>query len=334
VASTRLDATALGLLVALAFVWAPAFILIRAGLLAGASPFLFAGIRFALAAGIGALVALARREPWPRGRQLGREIVVGAFALMGGYALLLYWGEQSTPGGYASVMIATAPILSAAFAYWLLPGERFAPRGALALGLGFAGVTLLFVPDLAGPGASPAGAAAELGAALVFSVGSVLLRRWSTPAPGLWVISLQFAASAALFLPIVAFDAGSERFPLTIVPVVTVVYLAAVSSVLGFVLYFALHQRVGPARANLVSYVNPTVGLLTGLLLLGEVPGPLELAGLALIVAGIAFVQREGSARTAVQGARPPGAGPIPSAGPAPGRERGSPAGGTDATVR
>ena len=63
-------------------------------------------------------------------------------------------------------------------------------------------------------------------------------------------------------------------------------------SLLGYVLYFGLHHRVGPARANLVAYVAPVVGVLVGLVVFGESVYLVEIAGLALVVVGLVAVHR------------------------------------------
>jgi drug/metabolite transporter (DMT)-like permease len=69
-------------------------------------------------------------------------------------------------------------------------------------------------------------------------------------------------------------------------------YLVLAPSILGYVLYFRLHHRVGPARANLVVYVAPVAAVLVGLIAFGESVTIIELGGMALIVAGLYVVQR------------------------------------------
>jgi drug/metabolite transporter (DMT)-like permease len=50
--------------------------------------------------------------------------------------------------------------------------------------------------------------------------------------------------------------------------------------------------EIGPARASLVSYLAPGVALLYGALLLGEAVTPAAIAGLVLILAGVAVASR------------------------------------------
>lgn len=302
VAPPRLQRLDLLAIVALAALWGSAFIAIRAGLLAGASPFLFAGLRFLLAAGAAALVAVATRTPLPAPRLLARAAVLGALSLVGGYSVLVYWGESSTAGGLSAVLIATVPLWSGIVGHSLLPSERFGRGGWAGIAVGFLGVVVLLLPDLRA-GVSWAGPVALVGAAALFSVGSVTLRRLGGGPEGAWSLVAQFAASALFLLPF-ALAAGPLDFPVTAVTVGALVYLAVGSSVVGFVLYFWLFHRVGPARAGFVTYVSPVMGLALGALLLGEVVSLVELAGLGLIVVGILLVRGERPSRAPAAEAR------------------------------
>jgi drug/metabolite transporter (DMT)-like permease len=70
-----------------------------------------------------------------------------------------------------------------------------------------------------------------------------------------------------------------------------IIYLAAVGSVIGFVLYFYALIRIGPARVSLVTLVTPVLALLLGQMLNGETPLLQVWLGSALILAGLALHQ-------------------------------------------
>ena len=135
-------------LVALAVLWGSAYVAIREGIVAGASPFAYAGTRYALVAGLLALAATVRREPWPSRRSLLLSAFVGGTLIIGLYGMLLYWGEQFTTGGYASVLSGTGPILTVVFAYFLLPSERLSRVAVLGIAVGFLGILVLVLPSL------------------------------------------------------------------------------------------------------------------------------------------------------------------------------------------
>jgi drug/metabolite transporter (DMT)-like permease len=72
-----------------------------------------------------------------------------------------------------------------------------------------------------------------------------------------------------------------------------VVVLGLVCTALAFVAYFNLIQSAGPARAVLITYVNPAVAVLLGVIVLGERATPVTAAGFCLIVLGSWLATRQ-----------------------------------------
>jgi len=71
----------------------------------------------------------------------------------------------------------------------------------------------------------------------------------------------------------------------------------AFSSVVGYFSYFALHHRVGPVRANIVAYLAPLVGVAVGTGLYGEPITIWEIAGVAVVLAGVTLVLLDSARR-------------------------------------
>jgi drug/metabolite transporter (DMT)-like permease len=290
-------------LVLLAVLWGSAYVAIREGIVAGASPFLYAGARYALVAGLLALAAVVRREPWPDRRAGLVSALVGGTLIIGLYGMFLYWGEQFTTGGYASVLSGMGAILTVVFAYSLLPSERLSPIAIVGIVVGFLGVMVLVLPSLlAGVGNSWQGPAAVMGAFVVFPLGSVLLRRWGHGRQGTWQLSFQFAVGAAIIvLAILLLPGPPERLPFTAAVWGPLLVLVVFSSLLGYVVYFRLHHQVGPGRANLVTYLLPLVGVGLGSGVYGEPVTVWEVGGFLLVVTGLSLVFATGNrARPAI----------------------------------
>lgn len=285
----------LGLLAALGFAWGSAYIFIREGIVLGASPVLYAAVRYLLSAGVFAALAVGRRTPVPDRRSLKIAAVVGGPFLIGLYGGFLYLGEQYTTGGYAAVLSCTAPILTVLAAYILLPGERLG-RGVLGgILLGFVGVVLLVVPALLGSATGGwLGPPLIIGAFLTTAIASVLLRRLNAGRQGLWHLAVQFAVGGLVLMAVLPVLPGPERLPLTWAVGASLLALVAVSSVLGYFVYFTLHHRVGPVRANVVAYLLPVVGLGIGSGFFGEPVGLFEIAGVVVVLAGVTLVSRAG----------------------------------------
>ncbi|MCI4362992.1 MAG: EamA family transporter [Thermoplasmata archaeon] len=292
--SPRLGGVDLGLIVLLGLIWGSAFVVIRVGLLAGASPLAFGFGRFAGATVVMALLAFLARERAPDRRTLLISALVGGAFFIGGYAAFLYLGEVVLSGGLSSVLVGTLPLWSALFGYGILPTERLGRSGTLGVGVGFVGLTVLFLPELAaGASGSVRAELLVIGAAVVGAGGSVLLRRWVHTPSGRWGLTSEFAAASVLLGVIAVAVPGQAALPLTPVVLVSLAYLIALPSIVGYTIYFGLLHRVGPSRANLVAYVNPLAGLAIGALLLSESVSLVEVAGFLLIASGLFLVQRD-----------------------------------------
>lgn len=284
------------LLAVLGLLWGSAYVFIKEGIDLGASPLLFASARYGLAAAAFALIALVRKEALPGRRALSVSALVGGILFIGCYGGFLYWGEQFTTGGYAAVLSATGPILTVVVAFSLLPAERFGTLSLVGLAVGFAGVVVLVTPELLGGGlGSWQGPLFIIAAFVAAAFGTVLLRRFGGGRQTLWQIGSQFAVGglmlglAALVLP----------FPETL-PAVPGVWaalaaLVLLSSVIGYFIYFTLHHRVGPVRANIVAYLIPLAGIGIGTGFFGEAITWWEIVGFVIVLGGVTLIILESS---------------------------------------
>ena len=72
----------------------------------------------------------------------------------------------------------------------------------------------------------------------------------------------------------------------------SVVGLAVVCTAIAFVCFFALIAEVGPVRATVITYVNPAVAAVLGVVILDEHLTPAMLAGFVLVLVGSALATR------------------------------------------
>jgi probable blue pigment (indigoidine) exporter len=263
---------------------------IRFGLLAGATPIAFAATRYALSSVAIAALAAVTRIPRPSIRSLGLSAVVGV-PLVGVYGLLLYIGEESTSGGLSAILIAVVPLLTVLIALPILPGEKLGTTALLGVVIGFVGVFALVFPP---PGVTLAttiwGPLAVIGAAVSFALGSVVLRAKRPEGETLWGVAVQFAVATVFLSALLPVIEPHSAFPLSGDVLESLAYLVLLPSLAGYALYFALHHRVGPGRANVVAYVNPVAALVVGGVVFAEPFNWWELVGFALVVVGLALV--------------------------------------------
>jgi drug/metabolite transporter (DMT)-like permease len=129
-------------------------------------------------------------------------------------------------------------------------------------------------------------------AAVSYSVAVILQKVALRRLPGLQVTWVACAVGAAVCLPF----AGQLAADLSRAPaasVAGVIYLGAVPTALGFTTWAYALARTPAGRLGVTIYLVPPVAILVSLLLLGEAPLPLQLAGGALCLAGVAVSRRK-----------------------------------------
>lgn len=195
--------------------------------------------------------------------------------------LLLGYAEQDLSSSLTGLLVAAVPLVGAVLVK-ATGHEPLGSRRVLGLLVGFAGVAALVGFDV---GASSAGAVAAVGAvALCYALGPLILARHLADLPGLGVVAASLAIAAVVYAPV-----GLLQWPDHAVGADTwwsVAGLAVICTAVAFLVFFELIAEVGPARATVITYVNPAVALVLGVLVLDERVTLATGAGFALILAG------------------------------------------------
>ncbi len=288
----RAAATDVVRLAGLGALWGATFPIARVALTAGADPFVVVTIDLFLAAAVMAGLAAASRTPWPGARPVLRSLGIGAL-LIGGINLPLFWGEQYATGGAAAIVYATAPLVSLAAVAVAGRTPSVGRLGGPALALGLFGIVFLTVTS-GGTGvlSSPWAVAAFSLGAVCQGTGTVLLARTKPGGEDRWGLSFEFLGGSAAALAVLPVFVTSGAFPLDASVVFSVAYIALGTLVVGYTVFFALVRRVGPVRANLVTYVNPLAALAVGVVAFAEPFDPFELVGLAAVLVALAWLHR------------------------------------------
>jgi len=270
-------------LFALYVIWGSTYLGIRFAL-ESYPPFLLAGYRF-LGAGIALFAFLRLRGiAAPTLRQWRNAAITGVLLLGFGNGLVCF-AEQHVSSGIAAVAVASLPLFAALFSG--MYGEWPSRRETIGLVIGFMGVIVLNLgTSLSG---SRIGAIALLVAAMSWAFGSVWSRRQDMPAGPMNTAAQMLCASVAIL--IVGYATG-EHMPAhpTVRATAAVIYLAIFGSIVAFSAYLYVLKHTRPALATSYAYVNPPVAVLFGVLFAGEAVGPYDLAGMAIILLGVAAI--------------------------------------------
>lgn len=287
------------LFVLLAIIWGTSFVAIDVGL-ERVPPLLFAALRYDVAGAIVLGYAALTRERWlPRGRHEWLAVGLGGTFLIAAFHALLYLGLGYVTSAVAAIVVSLVPLQTAVFDHAFLRERRLERTGGLGFVFGLVGVGIV-----ADPTAGVGGSTTAVGIALVFlaassfAFGGVATRPIRT---GLPLASLQgwtMLVGAGL-LHAGSFLRGEPFVASAWTPSVLVAfgYLVVVSGVLGFLLYFALLDRLGPSELNLVNYLQPLVAALVSWAVLGDVLQSSALVGFGVVFLGFALLKRDALCR-------------------------------------
>lgn len=247
---------------------------------------LYGGLIRALPAGL-LLLALCRRLP--RGVWWWRSLVLGTLNV-GAFFVLVYVAAQQLPSSVASTVMATSPVVMMLFA-WLLLADRPPVRHLAGAGLGIAGVALML---LAGTGAVDLGGVlASAGAMVMSSFGYMLAERWGREGAGVGVLastSWQLVAGGLVLVPFAVLVEGAPP-ALDGTAVAAFAYVAVIATALAFAAWFAGLRHLPAGTVGLVGLLNPVTGVLLGTAVAAEALTGRQLAGLALVLAGVLLGQ-------------------------------------------
>ncbi len=284
--------------------------------------------------GIGAalLLPLALRQ-----RQLGALRPywrwLAAFALVEIIVpwLLLSEAERRLSSSMTGLLVASVPIIVVVLA--MLTGgtgrqtrgrqttERVSAIRWAGLLAGLGGVALLVGPTAAG---GDAWSVIEvLCVALCYATGPLIASRKLNDLPPLEMTAVCLAFATIVYSPVAALTWPSSMPSWQVLAALA--GLAVVCTAAAFVLFFRLIAEVGPARASVITYINPAVAVALGVSVLGERFTLTMACAFALILGGSVLATRSGQPKAPVsppQASLEPKLSPEPGPVPEPGLER------------
>lgn len=274
-------------------VWGSTFLAIRLGV-RELPPLMFGGLRFLLAGTLLSALALWWSDRFPRTPREWRYMLL--------FSLLMI----TFSNGISTIALVHIPsnegaLLGAGGALWIAllgalgpKGHELTVRGTIGLLLGLVGVALLVWPREAAPSGHFAWQALVLVSSLTWAIGTVLYRNAQLPVGpvafnavlmlfgGTWLLAGGLASGE---LPRWHWHAGG---------LAAMVYLAVFGSALAYTSYSWLLRHSPADRVGTFAIVNPAVAAVLGWAVLGEALGPAQIAGMVVVLLGVAFVTLPG----------------------------------------
>lgn len=262
--------------------WGSAALFTRWGLDHGA-PLVLLLLRFALALGV--LLAIGVwRQRWLPAAGTGWQVATTGLLLIGGYSVCYFqaMAHGITPGVIAT-LLGVQPILTL-----LLLERRFSAQRLIGLLVALAGLVLVVYQSLVAAHFSLLGSGFALAALAFMTVGAIAQKRIGQhPAE---VMPLQYVVSLLLCLLLAPFAPLHADFSLGLL--VPVLWLGLVISVGAQLLLYRMLQSGNLVNVTSLFYLVPVVTVVLDYLVLGNALSPAGMAGMALIMLGLACVFR------------------------------------------
>ncbi|TMG23448.1 MAG: DMT family transporter [Chloroflexi bacterium] len=267
-------------------IWGIPYLFIRV-VVAEVSPSFLVLARTALATAILLPIALVRTDLRPI---LARWRWVVAFA---GIEIALPWvmlgsAEQHLTSSLTGLLVAGVPLVGTVFALATGGSDRIGRARWLGLLVGLLGVSAIVGSDI---GSSDVTAFLEVAVVVVcYAIGPAILSRRLGGLPSIGVMALSLALSALVYIPIAALQWPATAPSPSVVG--SIVILAVLCTAAAFLIFAALIDEIGPVRATVITYVNPAVAAVLGVLVLKETLTVPMGVGFALVILGSALATR------------------------------------------
>ena len=291
-ATLTLDLNSTIMLLMLAAVWGGSFFLGEIAL-REVPPLTITLNRVMWALPILALIVLFKGIYVPRSPKVwGAYLVMGALNNAIPFSLI-FWGQTQIESGLASILNGTTAMFAAVVAGMLLRDEPLTANKIIGAALGIAGVVVIIgLSALTDFNLSNLAQLAILGATLSYAFAGVWGKTALAGQAPLMNAFGMLIGSTVLMIPIVLIFDGLPNFEYSVSVWGALIGMAALSTALAYVLYFAILVRAGAANLLLVTLLIPPFAVGLGVLFLGERVGLEALIGFAII--GLGFAVTDG----------------------------------------
>lgn len=269
--------------------WSSGFVFMKM-LTGDVSPVGLSAARATVAASALGLWFLARREnPRPQRHELVPWAVLGTLNGWLPNILTAFALTQITAASSAMIQ-ASGPLMVAVMAHFAFVEERLTPGRIGGVCLGFVGMALLIGPAaFVEGGASMLGALAMTGVAFCYALGGIYARRLRGFESRRMALGQQMA-SATVALPLVLALEGSAALASFAAHPWALIALGTLSTAVPITIFMGTLVRHGPTKAAMVGYLMPVFAAVLAVVFLGESVGLREIAGGAVILAGVWLV--------------------------------------------
>ena len=258
---------------------------------ASVSPTLAVFLRMLIALILGLSILLLSQIRFPWHKEALKLYSYSSIGIVGGM-LLSYFAAGYITSGMMSLMFGLAPIFSGLLAQSILKEPPFSYMRKIALVLCFIGLGIVCMDNIAVNSHSLIGLALIIVAVIFFSLSGVLVKSVQiTIHPMATTIGALSLSTPAFFLIWFLFDGQLNISQWQAKSVWAIIYLGVFGSLLGFLAYFHILQKLSASTVALITLLTPVIAMSLGAWLNNETITLKLVFGASLIMAGLATYQ-------------------------------------------
>ncbi|MFH1829563.1 MAG: DMT family transporter [Pseudomonadota bacterium] len=279
-------------------IWGSTWLAMKIGL-EDLPPFLFAGVRFAIAFVIlgfvlkaqGFSLKLQKNEIWP-------ILILGVFMIALPYGLV-FWGQQYTNSAMGATLMCTLPLLIFPISYLMKSDEELNLSKLLGVVIGLSGVFVIFYPKLTGGGTSLKGDLAIFASVFIYSFTTVYLKKYAAHISIKKCVFYQLLVGAPLLIIFGLLVESPHRFIDGLMhwkALVALLYLAVFGSLVTFLIYYWLIRRIGAVASASAIFIEVGLAVFLDWAVMSVIPHAYTWVGMAFIFLGVWLVVVYGKA--------------------------------------
>ena len=249
------------------------------------SPELFVTYRFGLGAIVLVAVAIFSKLPKPPKKLWVWIFLSAAFQISVG-SMLCQYSFRFLPAGLVSMLNYTMPVWVSLLAYFFL-SEKLTRKKIFGIILSIFGVGVLMNVNVGGKFSAML---IPLAAAVVWAVGNVIMKAKLSKINPLVLTTWQMVVGAIL-LAIYTFSVGEIEAHWTLISVACLLYNGIIASALAFFLWAYILDNMEASKASISVLGVPVVGVIGGVIFLGEPLTIFMVVGMFMVLSGIFLVQ-------------------------------------------
>lgn len=224
----------------------------------------------------------------PKGQRA--RLALLAFFNITCWNLLVAFGMTMIPSGRAAILAYMMPAWAIPLSVWIL-GERLTGTKLAGLALGMAGLALLLWEGIATLGSAPLGSLLVLGASVSWAFGTVLQKRYPMAMPaGPYTAWIMLLGGIPIFIGAMFLDDFDALGDIGIWAALGIAYNVLIAFAWAHWAWIKIATAVPVTVFSLSMLIIPVVGVISGMLFLGERPSWAEYAALGLVLGSLVTV--------------------------------------------